>query len=369
FFGLAGLAYGVAIGAVMHMAIQLPFVIKQGMFPILKLKIAFSSVRRVVLLSLPRTITASSNEIAEFFLIAIASTLAFGSVSVFNLSFNLQSVSLSIIGVSYSLAAFPVLTRHFTSGRRAEFIAQMIDSARHIIFWSVPLSILFIVLRAQIVRTILGSGHFNWSDTRLTAAALAIFSVSLVCQNLLLLFVRSYYSRGHTKRPLVINAISAILMVVLGYGLTQFFASHQMFADFVASLLRVSDISGTVALMLPLAFSIGAIVNLVIHWLDFSKEYREFSAPVLIVLYQTFASAVLMGGVAYLLLGVFSRIFDLNTVFGVFLQGFGAGLGGILTYVIILRLLKSRELGEVWRTLHHKIWKTKLVSLEQPELS
>ena len=65
-----------------------------------------------------------------------------------------------------------------------------------------PAVVLFIVLRAQIVRSVLGSGAFDWADTKLTAAALALFSISLIAQSLNLLFVRGYYASGNTKNLL-----------------------------------------------------------------------------------------------------------------------------------------------------------------------
>ncbi|MEQ1561453.1 MAG: lipid II flippase MurJ, partial [Nitrospira sp.] len=212
-FGLNGLGYGVVIGAFFHFAIQVPFIWKQKMLPSFSLPIKFGSIKKIVYTSLPRTITVSSNELSELFLISFASFFVPGSVSIFNFSFNLQSVPFSIIGVSYSLAAFPTLTRLFSGGNKSEFVDQMIVSARHIIFWSVPVSVMFVVLRAQIVRTILGAGKFNWDDTRLTAAALALFTFSLLAQNLVALFVRSYYSQGRTKTPLYMNVFSALLIV------------------------------------------------------------------------------------------------------------------------------------------------------------
>src|SRR3989344_6097843 len=158
-FGLAGLGIGVALGAFFHFAIQIPFIVSQKMFPKFRFPIRWSFIKKIIFTSLPRTVTVSSNELAELFLVSFASFFIAGSVSVFNFSFNLQSVQFSIIGISYSLAAFPTLTRLFSSGDHDEFLRHMINSARHIIFWSVPVSVLFIVLRAQIVRTILGAGR------------------------------------------------------------------------------------------------------------------------------------------------------------------------------------------------------------------
>jgi hypothetical protein len=163
--GISGLIWGVVIGAFLHMAIQIPFIIHKDTFPSLRLNFNWSDIKKVILISLPRTLTLSSNQLASFFLVSLASYMSGGTISVFSLAFNLQSVPMTIIGVSYSSAIFPTLSKFFVEKNRKEFLQQMIDSARHIVFWSIPITILFIVLRAQIVRTIYGAGQFDWADT------------------------------------------------------------------------------------------------------------------------------------------------------------------------------------------------------------
>lgn len=361
-FGLTGLVMGVVFGALLHMLIQIPSAISAGLLPRFQFPFDLSSIKRVILISLPRTITVSSNELTELFLVSFASFLIPGSISVFNFSFNLQSVPFSIIGVSYSLAAFPTLTRLFSKGDQNQFLEQMITSSKHIIFWSVPVSVLFVVLRAQIVRTVLGAGEFNWDNTRLTAAALAFFTISLVAQNLTTLFVRSYYARGKTKPPLLMNLFSAGLIVVISYGLVVAFRDIPFFQYFMESILKVSDIPGTIVLMLPLGYTIGTLINMCIHWYAFESEYPLYSHTVLSTFFQTTGASLIMGYVAYKALAVCAIIFDLNTVLGVFMQGFLAGLCGIVAWICILALLKSKELADVWDTFHKKIWKARIVA-------
>lgn len=360
-FGLIGLSYGVVLGALLHGVIQLPFIIEKGLFPRLTRHIDFTSVKKVLFLSLPRTITASSNEIAEFFLISFAALMSVGSISVFSFSFNLQSVPLAIVGVSYSLAAFPTLARYYAGGERQKFVEQMVTSAKHIIFWSVPVAMLFIVLRAQIVRVLLGSGNFDWTDTRLTAAALALFIISIVPQSLMPLFVRSYYARSQTRKPLLMNFASAFFLVVLAYFLMKSMGGTSLWRYFIEALLKVDGLSGTSVLMLPFAFSIGVTVNALLHWIDFHQDFPTFTEPVFRTLFQSLSASIIMGFVSYLMLGVFGNFVDMNTAVGVFLQGFLSGISGILVYLFVLILLKSLELAEVWSTFHRKFWKTKVI--------
>ena len=360
-FGLAGLGYGVVLGAFFHFAIQVPFIRSKKLLPKLSFPIKLSFVKKIIFTSLPRTITVSSNELAELFLISFASFFVPGSVSIFNFSFNLQSVPFSIIGVSYSLAAFPTLTRLFSSGDREQFVEQMVNSARHIIFWSIPITVMFVVLRAQIVRTVLGAGRFNWDDTRLTAAALALFTISLLAQNLIALFVRSYYSQGKTKTPLLMNVFSALFIVGSSYYLVRIFQNNVLFASFMESILKVSGIPGTAVLMLPLGFTLGVMLNLLIHWIGFHRHFPAFSAPALRTLFEVSGASIIMGYITYNALGIFDKVFNLETLFGIFMQGFASGIVGIASSIVLLYLMKNKELSEVWATLHRKIWKAKVI--------
>ena len=190
-FGIYGLAFGVVLGAMMHFLVQVIASSWCGFVPKISFSINFEDIKRAVYTSLPRTLGLSFNSIALIAIIAMASYLKSGSISIFNLSFNLQSVPLNIIGISYAVAAFPTLVKSISMGRLHEFKDHLRGAARQIIFWSLPITFLFIVLRAQIVRVILGSPTFSWENTRLVAASLAVFSISIMAQGLIALFARA----------------------------------------------------------------------------------------------------------------------------------------------------------------------------------
>ena len=372
--GIMGVAIGVVLGASLHVLVQVPFVLKADLFPRLRLGFGgqarlfdWSIVRQVMRVSLPRTLTLSMSSIAMIFLISLASLIATGSISVLSFSWNLQSVPLSIIGISYSLAAFPTLSRRFKENNLEAFRQQMATTARFIIFWSLPTTALFIVLRAQIVRVILGSGLFGWDDTRLTAASLALFVLSSMFQCLLLLFMRGFYSAGFTKKPFFINLVSTLVMVVGTWGLVKIFYFSEEFRYFVSALLKVEDLSGTAVLMLPLGFSIASIINGLIYWVAFEREFRGFSRGVVRTFFDGLGASVIMGATAYIGLSIFAPLLDTSTLVGIFLQGLGAGLIAILAGIVILFLLKSRELSLIWGVVRGKFWKAKVIATD-PEI-
>ncbi len=360
--GIAGLAWGVVFGAALHMLVQAPAVLSVGLLPRLTSSFPWSELKRVAILSLPRTASLGALNLASLVLLSIASSIGAGSIAIFSFAWNVQSVPLAIVGVSYSLAAFPTLVRLFAKKAANEFIAGVATAFRSIVFWSLPAAALFIVLRAQIVRVILGAGEFSWTDTRLTAAALAIFAVSLAAQSLSLLFLRAHYASGCTARPLIASAIAAAATVLFGFALAIAFARYQQFQFFMESLLRVPNVAGSKVLALPLAYSLGAFLHLALLWLFFAQNVRGLWRRVSRSVFENFAGAVLAGAAAYGGLNFFDNFFNLEKTAGIFLQGFLAGLLGIAVWVLALYLLKSRDLAEAWATLHRKVWRQKAIS-------
>src|SRR3989338_283420 len=338
--GLSGLAYGVALGALLHMLIQVPVLLKNDFMPKFTTAIEWGEVGKVFAISLPRAITISAQHLTLFVLIALASLMEEGSIGIFNFSFNLQSVPLAIIGVSYSVAAFPTLARLFGNGDQNAFGRQMMIATRHIIFWSMPVLVLFIVLRAQIVRTILGTGAFDWADTRLTAAALALFVVSVLGQSLMLIFVRGYYAAGRTMKPLIINACASAGIIATAFALTKIFSTSAHFQYFLEALFRVEELPGTLVIVLPLAFSIGVLINAVVLWVYFEKDFSLSLSGVFLTLRQSFYAAVLAGFVAYQSLNALDDVFDLDTFLGIALQGLISGILGIAAWALVLVLMK-----------------------------
>lgn len=359
-WGLTGLAWGVVLGALFHLLVQIPFVYSKKLIP----KIVwpdFGLIKKVFVSSVPRTLALGVNNISVLILISIGSLMVAGSISVFNFSFNLQSVPLAIVGVSYSLAAFPTLSKLFVNKEMDKFYENVIASARHIIFWSIPITVIFIVLRAQIVRVILGSGQFNWDDTRLTAASLAIFSISVLFQSLVLLFVRSYYATSNTRTPLIINVFSGICVVAFAFALVHLFNNSLVFKFFIENLFRVDNVLGTSVLMLPLGYSIAMILNGVLLFVFFARDFTNKINCLLKTFIHIFSASVIMGSLIYLSLEFLSHIVDNQTFFGILSQGLISALIGIVAFVLILVALKNLEIKEIYNALHKRVGSLKQV--------
>ena len=355
-YGVSGLAYGVIIGSFLHMAIQVPVVLRHGFAPELLLRnIQWKRVGRVMAISLPRTLTLAFTQIVVTVLIAFATKIGEGAASIFRFALTINTFPVIIIGISYSVAAFPQMVELFQQNKIKEFITTVMKPARSIIFWSLPMIVLFIVLRAQIVRVILGTGEFTWSDTRMTAAVLAILVVSVAARGLVGLIVRGYYAAGKTWRPLVINAISTLLTIGFAALGLYLYAQMPSFSTWLETTLRVTQVAHARLLMLALAYSLGNLINGFVLWILFKKEFVARENLITASIYQSIIGSVLMGVIAYVSLQIFAPILNLNTFMGVFFHGLIAGVIAIIIGFLFLILVKNNEILDLFTSIREKI--------------
>ncbi len=381
-FGLAGLGWGVVLGAALHMLVQLPFFVgdkparmagavrsggkEQQHIP---LRLLYKELSAVLGLSVPRTLALAAGQISLLVLVAIASFLTPGSIAVFMFAFNLQAVPLTIIGVSYSVAAFPTLARLHAQGDRTEFIRYIEGALRHIFFWAIPATVFVVVLRAQLVRVILGAGAFSWDATRLVAAALALFIISLAAQSATLLIARGYYAAGNSKKPLYFGAVDVLVSVGAGLALISLFHWSGFMRAFIESLLRVADVPGSTVLMLALGLSLGSVVEFLVGFAFFTRDFTLSRLRIGSLIFQSFAAAVLGGAVAYLVLFYTGAAGTINTALGLVVQGAIAGVLGLGTTGLVLALLKNQELAEVVGAFRRRFKDTPGVPLEPTDIS
>jgi putative peptidoglycan lipid II flippase len=366
FFGMAGLAMGVVIGALGHMLVQYPLVSKSEFAFKFDKVFDWKLLRSVFVVAVPRALTLSVHQVVLLVFIGVATTMVVGSVSVFQFAFNLQSVPLAIIGMSYSVAAFPVLADLFAKKDSLAFNMHVMTALRHIIFWSFPIIALVVVLRAQIVRVVLGSGAFDWDDTRLTAAVLALFIIALTAQSILLLLVRTFYAGGKTRTPLIIALVGALVSVVCAYIGLHFAAAYPHLMDSLDVLFRLEGVEGTEVLILALAFIVGVLVEMCILLYMTIRVFGLRFERVLEQLCESLLAALVAALTSYATLIFIVDGINQETFIGILLQGAVAAIVGVAGALLTYYILGSAELREIYRSYHSKIFKTDVIG-PQPD--
>jgi putative peptidoglycan lipid II flippase len=365
YFGISGLAYGVLLGAFGHMVVQIPFVRKSSLSIVPTMFVAWREVLTILRISIPRALTLALGQLVFLCLLGIASVMTVGSVSVFQLAFNLQSVPLAIIGASYSIAAFPYLADLFAQKRMEAFGHHIVTALRHILFWSIPTIALFVVLRAHVVRVVLGSGEFGWTDTRLTSAVLAILTLSLVAQAVYLLLVRSFYAAGNTRVPFIVTVFGSALTVGLSFFLYKTYLTSPELITSFESLLRLEGVAGSEIIVLALGYSLAVTVQTLVLGICAFVSFNLPTSWLVPHLFRSICAAIVGAAAAYVTLNFFREGINETAFLGILIQGFLGGVIGILGIVLTYFALKSPELHEIYASFHSKVFRTDVVAPQE----
>lgn len=357
-FGITGLALGVVLGAFLHFLTQLGSIFDLGFAP--KLLFAASlGVKRVLRLSFPRVVSISLSQLTLLVLVAIGSTFAKGSISVFQLAYNLYYMPIGIFGVSYAVAIFPRMSRAFIGRNEKDFFDELFLGVRTIVFWIAPMMILFIILRAHIVRVALGAGSFSWGDTRLTAATLAAFAIAMLFWALSALLIKAFYALESTWTPLFVNIIASVASVFLAIFFAASLKEHTFFTRILVSVFRVDGIARTEVLGLALGFALGQVLNIILlYWallnlsLKVFKDHFEFPYS---AIFKMIVASFFAGVAAYMIRASFSATFPLISFFQVLIQGTVSGIVGFGVYFIALFLLKSDDMRLFWKSFERRL--------------
>lgn len=349
-FGIKGLAYGVVMGAALHLLIQVPAARNAGFkyFSVFNFKSA--GLKTIFRLMIPRTVGTFAYNINLIVVTAIASTLTAGSITVFNFANNIQHFPIGIVGASFAMASFPVLSRAWVNGQKREFLENFSSTLRQIIFLILPLSIFLFLARAQAVRLILGTGEFGWTDTRLTAACLGLFCLGIFTAACIPFLSRVFYSFQNTKTPVVISLFSMIANVSLCFLFVRLLSFANPFRALINEGLKLSGIENIAVVGLPLALSISGIFQFCLLLFFLRKRLGHIRLKEIQKSFsKVVASSFLMGAAVYFSLRFFAGFVQMETFWGVFIQTALAGLAGLAVYVLAGCLMNSSEARGVWK--------------------
>lgn len=323
-FGVVAVAWFVVAGSFLHMLVQVPTAVRLGWRYYPSFNYKDSGIIRVFRLMIPRAIGMGANNILLVVYTAIASALAAGSIAVFNLANNIQTMPTVVFATSFSTAIFPTLAYRASIGDHESFSSYLTRSMRVIIYLLAPSTVIFILLRAQIIRLILGSGKFNWTDTRMAALTLGWFAFSLVAQGLIPLFAKAFYARHDTKTPTIISIASIIVSIAVAYPL-----SKSMGVPGLALSFSIGSFANAIALYVWLYKLVPKIFNAEIVW------------STLKIIFAAFIMAVTVRYFGHFLY----NYFNMQKFFGVLEQAAATAIVGALVYIFITYLLGSQELG------------------------
>ncbi|EKD43673.1 MAG: integral membrane protein MviN, partial [uncultured bacterium] len=330
-FGENGLAWGVVLGAFIHCAIQVFGVWHAGWKYQFIFNLKDKETKTVGRLMVPRTLGLAITQLNQVVITILASFLPIGSITIYNLANNLQAVPVGVLAIPFALAVFPLLSQAANENDAPKFVGHFSEVVRQILFLIIPSAILLMLLRAQIVRTIYGTGQFDWNATIQTADALALFALGLIAQALIPVLSRAFFALSNTKTPFVIAVISELISIIAAL-----------------LLMKPLGVAG-----LALASTIGVTINLILLWINLRSETKTLNeGQILSFLYRIGIASFAMGLVTQLLKYPLAKIFNQQFFWGILGQGLVAGLTGLFVYGWVCYILQVPEFMQLKNSFH-----------------
>lgn len=251
--GIFGPAWGAVAGAAAHLAIRVVGARRAGIPLRPRLAVRMPVLAEFIRLMLPKTGSSPLEPLTFLAFTNLASGLAAGSVTAIDVARNFQSVPVSLVGVAFSLAAFPALSAAAAAGDRSRFLANLKESSLAIAALSVAAGLGLALVGGPAIAILLGSGRFDAAAVERTAIVLAVFALSVPFEGLGHLASRAIFATRHT--------VLQVAASLVGFGLT---------VGTAAALLGPLGI-----IAIPTGFLVGSAVRLLLLGLVLAARVRR----------------------------------------------------------------------------------------------
>lgn len=241
-FGINGLAYGVLLGALMHLLIQIPAALRYKFHWFFSMNFRDKYVQKVLYLMGPRMLTVLLIQLIFIARDNLASRLQTGAVSALTYAYFIMQVPETLIGTAIGTALLPTLSDLEAEENQEEFKAVLNRTLRVIIATSMIFVVLLSLSLGPLIETVF---NFGPEQTDLLVWVSRAYLLGLVGHSLLEVVSRAYYARYNARTPLIVTLIRAVLFIFLALVFLNWYG--------VIGLALADSISVTVELVILLA--------------------------------------------------------------------------------------------------------------------
>ena len=331
--GVESLAYGTLIGALLHLLVQVPSLIRlKSRSYTLHEGLRDPHVRRVVTLMLPRLVGAGVVQLNFVVNTMIALGLEPGSTAALSFAFILFMMPQRMIAQSAGIASLPTLSAQAELKQFDAMRSTLASILRGILLLAIPSTIGLILVRYPLVRVLLERGEFNARSTSMVAWGLMWYAAGLVGHCLVEVLSRAFYALHDTRTPVGVGIGAMGLNIGLSFLLSGWFRSMGQFG-----------LGG-----LALANSVATGIESIILILILRKRLGGLAGrSILDSAWKAIIGAILMGAGILALSATFAGRSLVTLLSGVF--------AGVVIYGLIMYLFKVPEFRQLLAALKRRL--------------
>jgi putative peptidoglycan lipid II flippase len=212
--GIYGPAWGALLGSVLHLAVQIPALIRlPNRRYSLTLGVHLPEVGEMLRLMGPRLFGVAVVQLNSLINVNMSSNLTGGITSI-GQAFSIMTVPLFVVAQGIATASFPTFSAQVAQGKLDEMRHTLAASLRAVILLMLPAAAGMILLREPLVAFLFERGEFTHESTLLVAWALLWYAVGLPGHSMIEVIYRGFYALHNTKTPVLVGAGAMGLNVV-----------------------------------------------------------------------------------------------------------------------------------------------------------
>jgi putative peptidoglycan lipid II flippase len=327
-FGIRGVAFGVVLGAALHLLVQLPSlivvsrqssIVARQSSVISRQSSITSDIRQIISLMPFRLIGSAATYINNIVNGLLSSFISDNAFAALNNAFAIMILPQAAIAQAIGTALFPTISAHAAKGERKMFAQTLTRAINVIIALSTPAMIGLIVLGRPLIELLFQRGNFDALAAERVAVALSAFAVGLIGHCVLEIVTRAFYSLKDTRMPALFGLMSMIVNIVLSVLLLRFFEGNPF--RFVA-LAFANSLATT-------------FETIVLYAILVRREPNMRITPSAIALAKSLVAAIIMGVAVSLWLDIFSLGW---------LRTISAVIVGVTIYLVVSVLLRNEDI-------------------------
>lgn len=320
-FGIIGFGVVTVIAYFVQLLINIPSYKKLGFKYYFYIDINNEKVREIIKLSIPVLASSCIMNVSTLVNVMYGSLIGTGSISIYNYSNRIISLGIEIFAIGISMVIYPVLSRMGISKNNSEFNNSLGDGLVLMSILIIPISILLLTLRVDIVKLLYERNEFTSQSTIATSKMLLLLIPTMIASGIRDLLNKACYSLKEVKLPMKVSVLTIILIII---------SNNVLYKKVGVMSLGIST-------------SIATFIGTVITLLLIKKKFSFIKLDIKISLFKIGIASSLMGIIIF-----FIRRFLVNNL-SVSLTSnliiiFICGISGVIIYSILLLAFKIKEL-------------------------
>ncbi len=327
------MAYGVTIGSVIQLVVQLPSLLRRGFRYEFYINLNDPQLRRVFLLWLPMILGFAAFQINFAINTFLVAFLEQSSMTYLNYAYRIMHLPAGLFGVAIGGVALAEFSHAVSLNTIDEVKNRLRHSLELISVLTIPIAILLFALATPICRLIYQHGKFTAQDTVFTAQAIMLYALGVPLAAAVRSVAACFYSLKNTKTPPIIGMIIVVLNTLMNLSLMW--------------TLRFRSF--------PLTTSTCALVNFILLFIILrhkigplgTKNSLKLSVKIILI-------SILSGLFAFGLAQLIGHYFVPKTIIAQIIQVFLAGGLGLVAFYLLSLIFKIKEVKTALLEFFHR---------------